>query len=221
MEVIMKTRREAVKLLLMLGAGASAFWGHLGAGLKLVYAEAKRLVLPKGTRMDSLVTKDPADLDTRNLEATPLDEFQTMGMTTHHVSLDRWRLEVVGAVDRPMAFTYAELAERSTIERNVLLICPGFFAQNGRWKGVSAAELLAEAKLKPGVTRVEFSGPKGDRSQTQHFPLEDLRSGRVFLAWQVNGEPLPQKHGFPLRVIAEGYYGARWLKYVDTVTALE
>ena len=53
------------------------------------------------------------------------------------------------------------------------------------------------------------------------FLLEDVRSGKVFLAWQVNGEPLPEKHGFPLRVIAEDYYGARWLKYVDTVTALE
>ena len=39
----MKTRREAVKLLLMLGAGVSAFWGYLGSGLKRAYAEARKL----------------------------------------------------------------------------------------------------------------------------------------------------------------------------------
>ena len=75
--------------------------------------------------------------------------------------------------------------------------------------------------LKPGVTRVAFSGPKGDRSRTEEFPIADIRSGKVFLAWQVNGEPLPEKHGFPLRVVAEEYYGARWLKFVDTITAME
>jgi sulfoxide reductase catalytic subunit YedY len=144
-----------------------------------------------------------------------------MGRTTHEVSLDQWRLEVAGAVAHPLVLKYGELVERPRIERNVLLICPGFFAHHGFWKGVSAAELLAEAKLKPGVSRVEFSGPKGDRSRAEEFPIEDIRPGRVFLAWQVNGEPLPEKHGFPLRVVAEEYYGVRWLKYVDTITALE
>ena len=135
--------------------------GLLGSGLKLVYAEAKKLVLPKGTRMDSLVTKDPAELDARNIETTPLDEFGTMGLSTHPVSLDRWRLEVTGAVENPMAFKYGELAQRLMIERNVLLICPAFFAQYGRWKGISAAELLAEAKLKWGSPMRGVQRPEG------------------------------------------------------------
>jgi sulfoxide reductase catalytic subunit YedY len=37
------------------------------------------------------------------------------------------------------------------------------------------------------------------------------------LASQVNGATLPPKHGFPLRVVAEGYYGAEWVKYVDSI----
>ena len=114
----MKTRREAMRLLVMLGAGASVFWGHLGAGLKLVYAEAKKLVLPKGTPMESLASKDPAGVDASNLETTPLGEFETMGTTTYEVSLDQWRLEVAGAVEHPLALKYGDLTGRSSVEPN-------------------------------------------------------------------------------------------------------
>jgi DMSO/TMAO reductase YedYZ molybdopterin-dependent catalytic subunit len=39
--------------------------------------------------------------------------------------------------------------------------------------------------------------------------------------YDVNGKPLPQKHGFPLRVIAEGYYGSTWAKYVDRIVFMD
>ena len=49
------------------------------------------------------------------------------------------------------------------------------------------------------------------------FPLEDILSDRVFLAYGVNSVTLPQKHGFPLRLVAEGYPGSDWVKYVSQV----
>ncbi len=55
------------------------------------------------------------------------------------------------------------------------------------------------------------------RSGNQH-PVEDLLSNKVFLAYELNGKPLPQRHGFPLRAVAEGYYGYDWVKYVYKVT---
>ena len=41
---------------------------------------------------------------------------------------------------------------------------------------------------------------------------------KVFLAYEVNGEPLPGRKGFPLRVMAEDYYGDDWVKYVYRMT---
>ena len=55
--------------------------------------------------------------------------------------------------------------------------------------------------------------------KVDRFPIEDVRSNKVFLTYQVNGKVLPQKHGFPLRVAAEDYYGSSWTKYVHTVEA--
>jgi len=105
--------------------------------------------------------------------------------------------------------------------RKVLQICPGYFANQGLWKGVSIKDLLEKAQLEPGVTHIGLSGPEGVLEKTSRFPLEDINSGRVFLAYQVNGQFLPIKHGSPLRVVAEGYYGYDWIKYVYRIKAEE
>lgn len=216
----MKTRREVIKLLIAVAAGISTFMGKLGTGIQLVFAEAKRRLLAKDTPMSALISQMPTELDTSNLEITPLEEFDTMGQTNYTIAKSNWRLKVTGAVANSLDLTFEELATKPMLERNVLLICPGFFAHHGRWKGVSAAVLLAEAGISPLATEVEFSGPKGARGRSERFPLEEIRSGKVFLAYGVNGHPLPQKHGFPLRLVAEDHYGSRWVKYVDKITVI-
>jgi sulfoxide reductase catalytic subunit YedY len=75
------------------------------------------------------------------------------------------------------------------------------------------------AQASPDVTHVSFSGPEGRYEKTERFPIEDIRSEKVFLAYKVNDNVLPKKHGFPVRVVAEGYYGGNWVKYAYKVTA--
>jgi len=114
-----------------------------------------------------------------------------------------------------ISFTYAELTALPPIEREVLLICPGFFANHGRWKGISIATLLRQADVDPAATRITIEGVRG---KTSRFTLTDVLSDKVFLATHVNGTALPRKHGFPLRVVAEDHYGAEWVKYVGKLT---
>ena len=145
-----------------------------------------------------------------------------MGLVDHRVNLNEWNLEVKGHVGITALLTYQHIIALPYIERNVLLICPGFFANHGQWRGVSIKEVLAIAELKKGATHVTIRGPKLPNEKVeslQRFPLADINSERVFLAYQVNGEILPEKHGFPLRVVAEGYYGYDWIKYVYSITA--
>ena len=80
-------------------------------------------------------------------------------------------------------------------------------------------KLLEIARVGPDVTHVSVSGPSGRYEKSERFPLEDILSDKVFLAYRVNGQTLPKKHGFPLRLVAEGYYGGDWVKYVSKVTA--
>lgn len=215
----MKKRREFIKLSLGYFAGLGILFSPLAPGIRWVWAGAKKIVLPRETPMKTLVGKDPADLDTRNLDPTPIEEFGTMGLRNHQVDLNQWQLEIGGLVQHPLKLGYSQVTEIPSVTKEVLLICPGVFAYHARWEGVSVARLLEMARVSSEVTHVSFSGPAGTYEKTERFPIEDIRSDKVFLAYKVSNEALPQKHGFPLRAVAEGYYGSDWVKYVYKVTA--
>ncbi len=183
------------------------------------YAGIKKIILPKNTPRDQLTGKHPRNLDTRNLEITPLDDFETMGPTDHEVDPVTWRLEINGEVKKPLKVSLSQILQMPSISRNVLLICPGIFANHGKWKGVSIGKLLEAADVKADADRVTITGPVGPYEKTAQFPIADIRSDKVFLAYQVNDQTLPQEHGFPVRVVAEDYYGDDWIKYVDRITA--
>ena len=210
----MGTRRTFLKQVLgVIGAGALAW----AAGIDRAFAGTARKILPRGTPLESLRNRNPVELDTRNLTVTPLEDFQTMGLTDHRVNPKTWHLEIEGRVSAPLRLTYVELLALPWLERAVLLICPGVFVQHGLWSGFSLGPLLDRAGAARDASRVTVEGPLGQHVKTASYPLDDIRSGRVFLCHHVNGEPLPVKHGYPLRVVAGGYYGYDWIKYASRI----
>ena len=217
----MKTRRQFIKFSVKFLSSLGMFFGTIGAGFENVYAKAKRILVPEGTDLSSLRSENPANLDTRNLDVLPLKEFETMGQTDYQVDLRSWRLRIEGNVTTPTRLTYSRILELPSIERKVLLICPGIFTNHGSWKGISLMTALNMAGMKTDTTHIIVSGPQGDLEKPEKFPIADARSDKVFLAYQVNGQRLPQKHGFPLRIVAEDYYGDEWVKYVYKVEAIK
>jgi DMSO/TMAO reductase YedYZ molybdopterin-dependent catalytic subunit len=215
----METRRKFMKLAMRGLVGLGFFCNVSFAGMRWVWASTQKIVLPRGTKRESLIGKNPADLDARNMEVTPLRDFGTMGLTDHEVNPSEWRLEVRGHVGKPLSLSYSQIIVLPSIERKVLLICPGVFANHGTWKGISVGELLRRAGVKDGVTNVTIRGPHGPSEKAVKYPIRDILSDKVFLAYGVNGKDLPRSHGFPLRVVAEDYYGYDWVKYVNNITA--
>ena len=210
----MQYRRQFLKLNARLLAGLGLVTSPLFAGLRWVYAQTKRMVVPKGSPRDDLINKDPRSLDASALELTPLEKFDTMGLTDHEVNLDTWRLEIGGRVQQPLALTYSELLALPPIERKVLLVCPGVFVNQGLWKGISMQALLARIDAQEDATHVAFTGPDGTFAKREVFSLDEVLAEKVFLAYGVNGQSLPKKHGFPLRIVADDHYGGTWVKYV-------
>jgi len=213
----MKGRRHFLKTALATLAGVGVLLDPFFSFCRPLRAGERRIILPKGTKRESLAHKNPANLDTRNLDMTPLKEFQTMGTTDYEVNAEKWRLSVSGRVKKPLSLTYSQIQALPSIERQVLLICPGFFANHGLWKGIRVEELFEMAEAEKNLTYVTFFSQEGTYGRDQKFSIEEILAGKVFLSYGVNGESLPRKHGFPLRVVAEGHYGNSWVKYVSEV----
>jgi DMSO/TMAO reductase YedYZ molybdopterin-dependent catalytic subunit len=140
-----------------------------------------------------------------------------MGPTDVAVDGKTYRLKITGAVLHPLSLSYDQILKFPSLTEPVLLICPGFFSNNGRWTGVSFKALLQEAQVKKEAKYVDV---KGAYEKTVRIPLKDIDRKKIFLAYRVNGETLPQKHGFPMRLVYEDAYGYDWIKYVDEVVVL-
>ena len=216
-----KGRREFIKQALKWLSAAGMGWALLGkTGLEALAREAERVILPPGTLATELSDREPSLIDPQNLEITDLADFGTMGRTDLQVDLDTWRLQVTGQVDQPLSLTYERLNSRMTFKRKTLLICPGFFSFYAEWTCLSLNDLLKEAGLKPGAVKVNISGGSDPGGTAAKFALEEIAQGKVYLALGVNGVPLPVKHGYPVRAVAEDHYGGQWVKYVHTVEVI-
>ena len=213
----MLTRRNLIKtFLLSVLLSSSSALGLLLKFTKTTWAEAKK-ILPKGFPKNELKEMNPAEIDSRNLEIDPLNQFGTMGPTEVAVDLKNYRLKITGEVGRPLSLSYDQILKYPSLTETVLLICPGFFSNNGRWTGINLKSLFQEAKIKK---EAKYFDVKGAHEKVVRIPLQDIDKKRIFLAYQVNGEPLPQKHGFPLRLVYEDAYGYDWVKYVDEIVVL-
>jgi len=193
------------------------FWAALSSlvfhPLSICWAKAKQL-LPKGFSKNQLKEMNPAEVDNRNLEVDPLNQFGTMGPTDVTIDLKTYRLKVTGKIERPLSLSYDQILKYPSLTETVLLICPGFFANNGSWTGVNLRSLIQEAQVKKEAQYIDVVGASEKRVR---IPLEILDQKRIFLAYRANNETLPRKHGFPLRLVYEDAYGYDWVKYVDEI----
>lgn len=193
------------------------FWASLSSLIlhpfSICWARTQK-ILPKGFSKEELKNMNPEEIDNKNLEIDPLDQFGTMGPTDVAIDLKTYRLKITGKVGRSLSLSYDQILKHPSLTETVLLICPGFFSNNGRWTGVNLKSLVQEAQVKKEAQYIDINGAHG---KGVRIPLKTINQKKIFLAYRVNGEKLPQKHGFPLRLVYEDAYGYDWVKYVDEI----
>ena len=143
------------------------------------------------------------------------------------INRDNWTLNIKGEVDNPIELTYDDLLSLPTREADITLSCisnevGGGLVSNARWTGVLLSDVLEEAGLsndKISSASEQLVGHSID-SWTSGFPTELAFDGReALVAFGMNGDELPVKHGYPVRLVVPGLYGyvsaTKWLTEIE------
>jgi DMSO/TMAO reductase YedYZ molybdopterin-dependent catalytic subunit len=207
---------------------------------------------PAGTVAGQGITEEELRLAARNhalpLEALrhPITPAGLHYLLIHYdipdVDTAGFRLEVGGAVERPLSLTLDDLRARERVAEPITFECAG----NGRalleprpisqpwlteavgtaeWAGTALRPLLDEAGPAPGAIEVLFTaldrGVEGGVPQWYERSLPIAEAELGLLAYEMNGAPLPPQHGFPLRLVVPGWYGMQNVKWLTRITVLE
>ena len=136
-------------------------------------------------------------------------------------NIDLWRLEVTGLVKNSGTYTFSEVQQLPSTSRPITLQCiasgiGGHLISTAIWQGVTLRTLLEKhGGVVANARYVAFSSVDG---YTMSLPLNDVLMADALLAWRMNGADLPQRHGYPMRVLIPGRYGEenpKWLTRVE------
>jgi DMSO/TMAO reductase YedYZ molybdopterin-dependent catalytic subunit len=178
---------------------------------------------------------------------TPNDAFF---VRYHHavipsVSVEDYRLEVGGAaVERPLVLSLDTLRRDFPITE-VVAVCQcsgnrrGLFEPpvaglqwghgamgNARWRGVRLADVLARAGLKTSALEIAFDAADAPPLEAtpdfiKSLPISKALHPDTLIAFEMNGAPLPELNGFPVRLVVPGWTATYWIKHLNKITALD
>lgn len=178
---------------------------------------------------------------------TPIEDFYVRSnFPTPPIDHAQWRLAVGGLVARPLNLSLTELQALPSRTVSVTLECAGNnrtlmapipegeawergAVSTGTFTGVSLATVLEQAGLASGAVEIRFEGadrgvPRG-RTETINFerslPLHVAMLPDVLLCYAMNGRPLTDEHGAPVRVVVPGWYGMAAVKWLQRIEVLD
>jgi DMSO/TMAO reductase YedYZ molybdopterin-dependent catalytic subunit len=137
-----------------------------------------------------------------------------------------WRLMVGGLVEQPLALSLSDvraLPQRTQITRHD---CVEGWSAIGEWTGPQLSALLDAARIREGANFILFrcADTLYGNAYYESIDMVEAYHPQTIIAHSLNGEPLPEKNGAPLRARIErqlGYKHAKYLTGIEAVASLD
>ncbi len=152
-------------------------------------------------------------------QITPNDEFFTNSITPPpKINASSWTLSIYGHVQSPTVFDYENLTVQASQTIIATVQCVEGYSDTAEWRGIPLREILSLVQVNNSAFDVIFYGLDGYSSS---LSLSEVDTSDVLLVFEMNGEPLPENQGFPLRVIAPGHAGYKWVMWVYEIEVVD
>jgi DMSO/TMAO reductase YedYZ molybdopterin-dependent catalytic subunit len=156
-------------------------------------------------------------------EITANDNFYRIDINLQPPSIDpaTWRLDVGGMVDRPLRLSLDELRAMPAVSQMITLECisnrlGGDLISTSLWTGVPLAYVLQQAGMRAAAKAVHIRAADGFY---ESVGTADIRDPRTLLVYAMNSVPLPEAHGFPLRIYIPNRHGMKQPKWITELRA--
>jgi DMSO/TMAO reductase YedYZ molybdopterin-dependent catalytic subunit len=134
-----------------------------------------------------------------------------------------WRLEITGQVEQPWTYRLEDLLSMPAVTQETTLECisngvgDGLMS-NAVWKGVPLRRVLEAARPRSGAVAVLLHAVDG---YTDSFDFDKAMDATTLVVYEMNGAPLPVRHGYPARIIVPGLFGEKNVKWVTRVELVD
>jgi sulfite oxidase len=177
---------------------------------------------------------------------TPTEHFyRRSNFSVPEIDAAAWSLAIGGDVRTPLTLSLDDLQALPSRTVTMTMECAGNArafvtplppgqpwalgaVSTGTFTGVPLRDVLERAGMGERGVEVYFTGAdSGDVSpgRTVRFerslPLDRAMHPDVLLAWEMNGEPLAPRYGYPLRLVVPGWYGVASVKWLTDIRVID
>lgn len=193
---------------------------RLASSLDLFTRDAQRLV----TGPNALAREYAPDERSPDFRANGSRTVDTPEYRRHLANgFADWRLSVGGMVARPLSLSIADLQQMPARTQITRHDCVEGWSAIGQWTGTPLSHLLRLARISDKARYVLFrcADNYGDTPYYESIDMIEAMHPQTIMAWRMNGQPLPERHGAPLRLRVERQLGYKHAKYVTGIEVIE
>lgn len=129
-----------------------------------------------------------------------------------------WRLEISGAVRRPLSLSLDELTRLPRVTQKVDHFCVEGWNARATWSGVRMSDLARLVEPMPDARYVDFAG--FDEGYHESWDLASAMHPLTLVAYGMDGSMLTPGHGAPARVHSPVKLGYKNTKYLTKIVFL-